>query len=150
MAQQNYDGTAYLVYAATTAPTNAFNKDDANYTVVGELVNTNYDRIRAAIEKSSKQDGDESTFIAGRRNRKFNFSARFDHTEDNGQAKVVDAYESATGVVYLLISTGVAGDLAFHGSGIVTGAPVTVNDGAVSEVSFTVQMSGVVTETTLT
>lgn len=150
MAEQNYDGTAYKVYAASTAPTNAFDSADAAYTLVGKLKNTNYSRVRAAMDRSSKDDGDESAFLGGRRTRTFAFSCIFDHTEDNGQAKVVDAYETATGVVYLLITTGVAGDECFHGSGVVEDASVTMNDQSPSEINFSVKMNGAVTQTTLT
>jgi hypothetical protein len=150
MAEQNHDGTAYKVYFGTTAPTDAFLLTDANYTVVGFLKNTSYDRARNALDKSNKDDGDESSFLGGRRTRTFSFSAIYDHAEDAGQAKVVDAYESATGVGYVLISTGVTGDTAFHGNGVVTSAKVSANDQAVSTIDFTVKMNGAVTETVLT
>jgi hypothetical protein len=150
MAEQNHDGTAYKVYAATTAPTDAFDSADAAYTAVGFLKNTGYNRTRNAIDKSTKDDGDESSYLGGRRTRAIPFSCVYDHTEDAGQAIVVDAYESATGVVYLLISTGVAGDEAFHGNGVVTDASVAMNDQSTSTITFSVKMNGAVTQTTLT
>ena len=63
---KNYSGRDLLLYAKATAPSTATTATD--YTLVGDLTDVSITRSRNAIDDSSKDDGDETSVIAGRRN----------------------------------------------------------------------------------
>lgn len=140
---KNFSGRDFLLYLATSAPTDAAITTD--YTSVAKLTNVTISSSRNAIDKSSKDDGDESTFIAGRRNTTISGSAIFDHTSDAGQAMVTTAFEAADGTVYFLATTSTVGDQEFHGSGIVTSKTIAAQDESTTTIDFTIQVSGALT-----
>ena len=141
---KNFSGRDLLFYAATSAPSDA--SDASDYTLVGNVTSTSLSRSRNALDKSSKDDGDNSTFIAGRRNQSVSVSGNFDHTEDAGYTVLSDAYEAANGTVYWLISSTTSGDTEWHGSGPITQLDLQFDDESISTFSCAIQASGAVTE----
>jgi len=105
---------------------------------------------RAALETSTKDDGDESTFIGGRRNSTINGTAYFDRTEDTGQAVLQAAFESATGIIYFLITTDTAGDEEFYGSGVLTSKNISFPDESIMQLDFSIQVSGALNQGAVT
>jgi hypothetical protein len=143
---KNYSGRDFLLYVGTTAPTAASSAADAAYALVGSIRNVSFGRSRNAIDKSSKADGDDSSFIAGRRNQTLSFDGLFDHTEDAGYTKLSDAYESAGGAVYFLATSTTTGDTEWHGNGVITQLDVAFPDEDVSTFTSAIQVSGALTE----
>jgi predicted secreted protein len=148
MPKPNKAGRSYLLYVATTAPDAAASASDAAYSLGGLLRNLSLSRTRNAIDASTKDSGDDSTFIAGRRNQSFTADFVFDHSEDAGYTKLSDAYESASATVYWLITSTTTGDTEWTGSGIVTDLSLAFPDEDVSTYNLAVQASGAVTEAT--
>jgi len=146
MADKNKSGRSYLLYAATSAPSDATAAGDAAYALVGLATEHNLNRSRGAIDVSTKDSGDDSTFIAGRRNQTVAVSGVFDHTEDSGYTKLSDAYEASNGTVYILLTSTNSGDTEWHGSGVITDLSVSFPDEGASSFSSTIQLSGAVTE----
>jgi len=116
--------------------------------VVGLTQSLSITSARAALDKSNKADGDESTFIGGRRNSTVSFGGVFDHTEDAGYTILSTSYESSAGTVWFLLSPLNASDTEWYGSGIVTQLDKTLDDEAVSGFTCTIQVSGALTEVT--
>ena len=143
---KNKSARDYWLYVATSAPTAAADATDAAYALVGLATEHSLSRSRGAIDVSTKDDGDDSAFIAGRRNQTVSMSGIFDHTEDAGYTKLSDAYEAANGTVYFLLTSATAGDTEWHGSGVITDLSLTFSDESPSTFSTTVQVSGSLTE----
>lgn len=144
----NYSGRDYVLYVGTTAPSAAAEANDANYDKVGLLVNLSFNRTANLIEKSNKDDGRYSSWLAGRRVESVSGTAIFDHTSDTGQAHFQTAYESASGTIYWLITTVNSGDDEFYGSGVLTNYTVTFNDEEASTIEFEIQSTGSSTQAT--
>jgi hypothetical protein len=145
---KNKSARDYWLYVATSAPTAADEANDANYSLVGLATEHSLSRSRGAIDVSTKDDGDDSSFIAGRRNQTVSMSGIFDHTEDAGYTKLSDAYEAANGTVYFLLTSTNSGDTEWYGSGVITDLSLTFSDESPSTFSTTIQASGTVTEAT--
>ncbi len=145
---KNLSGRDYLVYAATSAPTTAAEANDAAYALVGKATDISISRSRNAIDVSTKDDGDNSTFISGRRNETVSISGIFDHTEDAGYTKLSDAFEASNGTVYFLVTSTNTGDTEWHGSGVITDLSTSFTDESASTFTATIQASGAVTEVT--
>lgn len=143
---KNYSGRDFLLYASTTAPSPAATASE--YTLVGGIRNVDIQRARNAAETSSKDDGDESTFIGLRRNNTLSFDGVWDHTEDAGYTVLSDTYESDSGLVYFLATSTTTGDTEFHGSGILTQLDLSFPDEDISTYSAGIQVSGALTEAT--
>ena len=148
MADKNKSGRSYLMYAATSAPSDATAAGDAAYALVGGCTANDLSRARASIDVSTKDDGDNSVFIGGRRTQTISGSGVFDHTEDSGYTKLSDAYESSSGSAYVLLTSTNTGDTEWHGSGVITDLSVSFPDEGASTFSSTIQLSGAVTEVT--
>lgn len=141
---KNYSGRDFLLYAATTAPGTA--SAASGYTLVGGIRNVSISRARNAAETSSKDDGDESTFIGLRRNNTVSFDGVWDHTEDAGYTILSNAYEADNGLVYFLVTSTTNGDTEFYGSGILTQLDVAFPDEDISTFTGAIQVSGALTE----
>ena len=142
----NLAGRAYLCYAGTSAPSAAADNADAAYALVGKATDISISRSRNAIDTSTKDDGDNSSFISGRRNETVSISGLFDHTEDSGYTKLSDAFEAATGTVYFLVTSATTGDTEWHGSGVITDLSTSFADESASTFTATIQVSGAFTE----
>ena len=127
-----------------TAPSSATAASD--YTLVGTSTDLNVNMSRNAMDKSNKDDGDESTFVAGRRNSTVSGTCYWDSTSDAGQDHFQDAFESAAGTIWFLATATATGEPEFHGSGIVTDKSLSFPDEGVAALSFTIQVSGALTE----
>ena len=143
---KNFSGRDYLLYVKTSAP--AVGDEIAGYTKVGFLTALSLGRSRAAMDKSNKDDGDDSTFVAGRRVVTVSGAVVYDHTIEAGQDLFSDAYESSAGLLWFLLTSVNSGDQEIHGNGIVTDWSVTFDDEGISTASFSVQGSGTLTEVT--
>ena len=144
---KNYSGRDMLFYVTEpTAPSVAATASD--YTLVGLSTGVNINSSRNAIDKSNKDDGDESTFVAGRRNSTISGSCFWDHTSDTGQDHFQDAFESSNGTIYFLCTSTTNNDVEFHGSGIVTQKNLSFPDEGISQLDFEIQVSGALTEVT--
>ena len=144
----NYDGSAFKVYVKASAPSVA--KNEAEYTLVGKVVNTSLPGSRGTIDISSKDEFPNRALIAGERSESVSFTCRYKHNEDAGVGVLMDQFHSTGGDIYFLVSTNVAGDYCFSGYGIITGRPITVNHKSASDISFTIEVSGAITLTILT
>ena len=144
----NYDGSAFKVYVKSSAPSVA--KDESEYTLVGKVINTSIPGARGVIDISSKDEYPNRALLSGERNESLSLTCRYKHTQDAGQLVLMNQYYAAGGDVYFLVSTNVAGDYCFSGYGVITARPITVNHKAASDVSFTIEVSGVITITVLT
>jgi hypothetical protein len=98
------------------------------------------------MDDSNKDDGDETSVIAGRRNNTISGTCNWDHTADAGQAMFTTAYNASNGLVYFLITSATSGDQEFHGSGVCTQADVSFPDEGISSLSFSVAVNGALTE----
>ena len=136
----NYNGRSYLLYAATSTPANP--SQVTNYDQVGLLVNLQFNRSRNLIEKSNKDDGAYSSWLAGRRVESVSGSAIFDHTADTGQAHFQTAYEASNGTIYWLITSTDTTQDEFYGEGVVTNYTFTFNDEEPSQIEFEIQSTG--------
>lgn len=143
---KNKSGRDLLLYASVSSPGTA--SAASSYTLVGLATEHNLNRSRGAIDVSTKDSGDDSTFIGGRRNQTVTVSGVFDHTEDNGYTVLSNAYESASGTVYWLLTSTTNGDTEWYGSGVITDLSLSFGDEAASTYSATIQCSGTVTEAT--
>lgn len=143
---KNLSGRDYLAYAGTSSPSDGSSASDAAYSLVGKVTDISISRSRNAIETSTKDDGDESTFISGRRNQTVTISGYFDHTEDAGYTKLSDAYEASNGTVYFLVTSTTSGDTEWYGSGVITDLSTNFADESTSTFTATIQVSGALTE----
>jgi hypothetical protein len=94
---KNYSGREYTFWVSASTPSAA--DESASYTQVGLVTDLNLSISRNAIETSSKDDGDDSSFIAGRRNWTADITAIFDHTSNAGQAIFTTAMNAADGTI---------------------------------------------------
>ena len=145
---KNKSARDYWLYVATSAPSAAAEANDAAYALVGLATEHSLSRSRGAIDVSTKDNGDDSAFIAGRRNQTVSMSGIFDHTEDAGYTKLSDAYEASNGTVYFLLTSTNSGDTEWYGSGVITDLSLTFSDESPSTFSTTIQVSGTLTEAT--
>ncbi len=143
---KNLSGRDYLVYAGTTEPTSAIDAGDANYSLVGKAMDISISRSRNAIDTSTKDDGDGSSFIAGRKNESVSISGLFDHTEDAGYTKLSDAFEASNGTVYFLVTSTNTGDTEWYGSGVITDLSTSFADESASSFTASIQVNGTITE----
>lgn len=141
---KNYSGRDFLLYASTSAPGTA--SAASSYTLVGGIRNVSITRARNAMDKSSKDDGDESTFVAGRRNNTVSFDGVWDHTEDAGYTLLSNAYEAGNGTIYFLVTSTTNGDTEFYGAGVITQLDVAFPDEDISTFTGSIQVSGALTE----
>lgn len=142
----NLAGRAYLCYAGTSAPSDATAAADAAYALIGKATDISISRSRNAIDTSTKDDGDNSSFISGRRNETVSISGLFDHTEDAGYTKLSDAFEASNGTVYFLVTSTTSGDTEWHGSGVITDLSTSFADESASTFTATLQVTGALTE----
>lgn len=138
------NGREYKLYTTDDAPAAPTTLSD--YDMVALLTDLSINGTRAAIDKSSKDDGDESTFIAGRRNHTISGTAFYDAAGDAGQEHFKSEFDAVDGLIYFCIANSVVGEKAWHGSGIVTTWTVTFPDEGVAQVDFEIQVSGALTE----
>lgn len=143
---KNKSGRDILFYAKQTSPATA--SAASSYTLVGLSQALDISRSRGAIDVSTKDSGDESSFISGRRNQTISVSGVFDHTEDSGYTVLSDAYEASNGTVYFLATSTTNGDTEWYGSGVITDLSVSFPDEGASTYSCTIQVSGALTEAT--
>lgn len=145
MADKNFSGRSYLMYVSASTPSDA--TDPGDYTLVGDVTASGISRSRAALDKSSKDDGDDSSFISGRRNWTVNVSGNFDHTMDEGVQILEDQWEVSDAAIFFLLTSTNAGDREFHGQGKLTQFDTTFDDEAIS--SFTAAWQGTGTLTSI-
>jgi len=141
----NYSGTDYVVYLATAAPSAASLSNDAAYAKLGLNVNLSITGSANDIEKSNKDDGVYSSWLAGRITETVSGSAIFDHTEDTGQGKLQTAWASSSRAIWFLVTSVNSADYEFYGSGVLTGLSYTFNDQEPSQVEFEIRSSGGIT-----
>jgi predicted secreted protein len=142
---KNYSGREYTLWVSASAPATA--DESASYTQVGLVTDLNLSISRNAIETSNKDDGDSSSFIAGRRNWTADVTAIYDHTSNAGQAIFTTAMNASNGTVYFLFSNGPASaDQEFHGSAVITALNFGFPDEETSSVNVTLQGTGALTE----
>lgn len=141
---KNYSGRDYKLWVASSAPGSG--ALESNYTQVGKLISVSVETSRNAIETSSKDDGDDSAFIGGRRNTVINGSAIYDHTDDAGQAIIAGARDSASGSIWFLVTPSNASDNEFYGAAVVTSVNYGFDDEAASTIDFSFQVTGALTE----
>lgn len=140
----NFKGRDYKLYLKTSAPSPATTQ--AQYTLVGNLLSVNIATSRNAIETSTKDDGDNSAFIAGRRSTVLSGTARFDHVVDSGAALLYTQMAAESGELWFLVSSATATDEEFYGAGIITQYDVGFPDDDASTVDFSVQVTGAITQ----
>ena len=143
---KNYSGRDYKFYVLGTAPSSP--AISSEYTVVGLGQTLSINQSRNAMDKSNKDDGDNSSFVGGRRNVTVSSGGVFDHTEDAGYTILETSFASSAGTVWFLASPISSGDKEFYGSGIVTDLSVTLDDESVSNFTTTIQVSGALTTAT--
>ena len=135
-----------LVYLSSTAPATA--DISTSYVLLGLCRNLNLNVSRNAIDKSTKDDGDNSSFIGGRRRWTLSGDAIWDHTEDHGQAILETTIDSASGQIWFLVTSKTSGDEEFIGTGIITQKDLSWPDENVSSVSFSIQGTGALIQST--
>lgn len=140
----NFKGRDFKLYLSASTPGTA--TFASSYTLVGNLLSVNIATARNAIEVSSKDDGDNSAFIAGRRSTVLSGSARFDHVVDAGQTVLYTALAAEGGTVYFLVSDSSTLSEEFYGAGILTQYDVGFPDDDASTLDFSVQITGAITQ----
>ena len=140
----NFNGRDYKLYLATTAPSPA--TISTQYTLCGNLTSVSISTSRNAIEVSTKDSGDNSEFIAGRRSTTMSGSALFDHVVDAGQAKLYTALAAENGSVWFLVTDNTTTAEEFYGAGVITQYDVAFPDDDASTVDFSVQVTGAITQ----
>jgi len=144
------NGRAFLAYFATAAPTLGHSTADAAYTVAAYLVSLSISSSVNAIDISNKDSGENSEYLGGRRSTSFTATMRFKTAEDGGQGKFVAAFESATKELWFLFSSDVAGDEEYYGKAILTSYDVNLDDESAIEVSISANVTGALTQGTIT
>ncbi len=142
----NYSGTDFVLYIGSTEPTAAAEANDAAYTKLGLNVNLAINGTANDIEKSNKDDGTNTSWMAGRKIETISGSFIFDHTEDAGQAVLQAVWESASRAIWWLITTVNSGDEEFYGTGVLTGRSFSFNDQEPSSGEFEIRVSGGITQ----
>ena len=142
----NYSGTDYVIYVASAAPSAAAEANDAAYAKLGLNVNLFINGSANDIEKSNKDDGTNTSWLAGRKVETISGSFIFDHTEDSGQAKLQTVWESASRAIWFLVTTVTSGDEEFYGTGVLTGRSLSFNDQEPSTGEFEIRVSGGITQ----
>ena len=137
---KNYSGRDFKVYVLDSSPSSP--AISSEYTVLGLGQTLSVNQSRNAMDKSNKDDGDNSTFVGGRRNITISTGGVFDHTEDAGYTILETVFASSDGVVWFLVSPLNTGDKEFYGSGIITDLSITLDDESVSGFSTTFQVTG--------
>jgi hypothetical protein len=140
----NFKGRDYKLYLKSSAPSPA--TISTQYTLVGNLLNVSVSTSRNAIEVSTKDDGDNSAFIAGRRSTTVSGSARFDHVVDTGQNLIYTQMVAESGTVYFLITDNTTTAEEFYGSGVLTQYDVSFPDDDASSLDFSIQVNGAITQ----
>lgn len=140
----NFKGRDYKLYLKTSAPSPATTQ--AQYTAVGNLLSVSISTSRNAIDVSTKDSGDNSDFIAGRRSTTLSGSARFDHVVDNGAALLYTQLAAESGELWFLVSSATATDEEFYGKGVLTQYDVAFPDDDSSTVDFSIQVTGALTQ----
>jgi hypothetical protein len=140
----NFKGRDYKLYMSASSPSKA--SISSAYTLVGNLLSVGISTARNAIETSTKDDGDNSAFIAGRRSTTLTGSARFDHVVDAGQTVLYTALTAEGGTVYFLVSDNTTTGEEFYGSGVLTQYDVSFPDDDASTLDFSVQINGAITQ----
>ena len=144
---KNYSGRDYRLYVkGVSAPSSGALL--SLYTLVGLGQAAGINQSRNAMDKSNKADGDNSTFVAGRRNNTVSFSGVFDHTIDSGYTVLETALASSDGNVWFLLTSATANDKEFYGKSVITDLSVTLDDEGVSTFTTTLQVDGVLTTAT--
>lgn len=143
---KNYSGRDFLLYALGSAPSAA--SEATEYTLVGLVRSLSVNQSRNAIDTSTKDDGDDSSFIAGRRNVTLSAGGVFDHTEDGGFTILKTSLAAANGKVWFLVTSTATGDTEFYGSGIVTGLNLDFPDEDVSTFAADIQVTGALSAAT--
>lgn len=110
-------GNPYALYIATTSPAGVngpFDEADPAYTRVGQIVDLDLDGEREEIQAT---DRDGTSVLAGSNAYTITGSINFDPTgATTGQDELLTAYGNGNTHNWL-ISTGVAGETAFRGTG---------------------------------
>ena len=140
----NFKGRDYKLYLSATTPATA--TFASSYTLCGNLTNVSLSTSRNAIDVSTKDSGDNSGFISGRRSSTLTGSALFDHVVDAGQTVLYTALAAEGGTVYFLISDNSTLSEEFYGSGVLTQYDVAFPDDDASTLDFTIQVSGAITQ----
>jgi predicted secreted protein len=140
----NFKGRDYKLYLAVSAPTPA--TISTQYALCGNLTNVSISTSRNAIDVSTKDSGDNSAFISGRRSTTLTGSALFDHVTDSGQTHLYTALAAENGTVYFLVSDNTTTAEEFYGSGVITQYDVSFPDDDASTLDFTIQVSGAITQ----
>ena len=143
---KNFSGREYKLSVAGSAPGSP--ELVSLYTAVGLGQSLSISQSRNAMDRSSKDSGDDSTFVAGRRNVTVSGSGIFDHAIDAGYTILESAFASSSGDVWLIITPLNASDKEWYGKGKITDLSITLDDESVSTFSTTFQIDGVLTSAT--
>lgn len=136
----DFNSTDLKLYVSASAP--ATSDISTSYTEVGYIIDLNITRTREAIPTSSKTDGDNSSYTAGRRDWSVDVSCLFDKESDAGQLIFDTAWNATDSTVYFLITSNTSGDDEWWGSGLVTAYDNTLPDNAAAGMSATIQGTG--------
>lgn len=137
---KNYSGRDYLFHVLDSSPSSP--AISSEYTLLGLGQSLSISQSRNAMDKSNKADGDNSSFVAGRRNITVSSGGVFDHTEDAGYTILETVFASSDGIVWFLATPLNSGDKEFYGSGVITDLSVTLDDESVSNFTTTIQVTG--------
>jgi hypothetical protein len=140
----NFKGRDYKLYLSASTPGTA--TFASSYTVVGNITSVSLSTSRNAIETSTKDSGDNSDFVSGRRSSTLSGSALFDHVSDTGQAILYARLVVEAGTVWFLITDNSTLSEEFYGSGVLTQYDVSFPDDDASTLDFSIQVSGAITQ----
>ena len=144
------NGRLYALYLASAAPSVGHSSADAAYAACGLITSLSLAEAINAIDVSNKDSGNNSEFLGGRSQWTINVSARFDLAGDTGQSKVTTAAESTSRNIWFLITTDTASDLEFYGKAVLTGREYSFGDEESCEISFSMNVTGALTQGAVT
>jgi hypothetical protein len=140
----NFKGRDYKLYLSASTPGTA--TFASSYSLVGNITSVSLSTSRNAIETSTKDSGDNSDFVSGRRSSTLSGSALFDHVSDTGQAILYARLVVEAGTVWFLITDNSTLSEEFYGSGVLTQYDVSFPDDDASTLDFSIQVSGAITQ----
>lgn len=140
------DGRVYSLFLATAAPTTATDSSDAAYAEVLLVRSHNLAEVIAAIDITTKDDGDNSAYTGGRADRDINVSCLLDTAAGTGQTKLKTAIAAAGHGMWFLLTSDVTGDIEWYGQAVPTNRTFDFPDGAPATLDFTLKVNGAITE----
>lgn len=141
-------GTDFGLYVNSSDPGSGYG-DITNYDLVGFGQDLGLSIDRDMIESSDKDEGDDATFVGGRRTQEITHTVNGDITDGNdvGQDTILSALNDSTGAkVWFLITDNVSGNIQWYGTFIPANAEWTFPDQGMVEIDLTLQITGAVTK----